>query len=200
MAAVFSNKSRKNMAQQIMREKTVLDYLKKQLDREFKDIYGQFINNFNSHPVTREIEGGPRSTNLSGTLGGVGNLFTYIGFSAGSDPIKPLRQLLETYDIRYNIQRDRIQIIIEVATKEQVFLATPLPWAMGRSWARGIERGISGFGEYLVKNTRMSRSKSGFAIQADNKIRGGRFSNTSYMSALLNDYYKKIQQLQNKTL
>ena len=199
MAAILSTQDRRKINQQAFRDKSVTVYLKSQLEDHFKDIYKEFITSFNAHPVTQEIEGGARSTNISGTLGGVGNLFTYIGFDSGSNPIKPLRNLLETYDIRYNITRDRIQITIEVPTKEEVFLATPLPWAMGRSWARGIERGISGFGEYLVKNTRLARSKSGFAIQTDSKIRGGRFSNTSYMSTLLNNYYKKIKQLENKT-
>ena len=200
MPLKISNKELKNITSQVVRDKSFMNYLKNQLRDEFEDIHEQFLNEFDSHPVTKEIKAGPRSTNISGTLNGVGNLFTYIGFTAGSDPITRLRQVLETYHVRYNIQRDFIQIIIEVPTKEQIFVATPLPWAMGRSWARGIERGISGFGGYVVKNTTMARSKSGYAIQADNKIRGGRFSNTSYMSALLNNYYKKIQKLENKTL
>lgn len=37
----------------------------------------ELINDFESHPVTREIEGGTESSNLSGTLGGYGNLFTF---------------------------------------------------------------------------------------------------------------------------
>ena len=196
----LSNKEVNSITQQVVRDRPFTAYLKKQLQREFEEIYHQFLSDFNGHTVTKEIEGGSRSPNISGTLGGVGNLFTYIGFDSGSQPIARLREVLETYHIRYNIQKNSVQIILEIPTKEQVFIATPMPWAMGRSWARGIERGISGFGEYLVKNTPLARSKSGFAIQADNKIRAGRFSNTSYMSALLNDYYKKIQKLENKTL
>ena len=92
-----------------------------------------------------------------------------------------------------------MSIQIEVPTKDQIFVATPLPWATGRSWARGIERGISGLGRYLVKNSRIAKSKSGFAIQTDAPVRGGRFSNTAYMSALLNSYYKEIQKLEKKT-
>ncbi len=92
-----------------------------------------------------------------------------------------------------------MSIQIEVPTKQEVFGATPMPWATGRSWARGIERGISGLGQYLVKSSRIAKSKSGFAIQTDAPVRGGRFSNTSYMSALLNDYYKEIQKLEKKT-
>ena len=52
------------------------------------------IERFENHPVTLEIEGGPNASNLSGTLGGYGNLFSYIGFSAGENPTDPLRQYL----------------------------------------------------------------------------------------------------------
>ena len=74
-----------------------------------------------------------------------------------------------------------------------------MPWATGRSWARGIERGISGLGKYLVKDTRVARSRSGTAIQTKSKVRNGKFSNTSYLSMLLNNYYKDIKNLEKKT-
>ena len=74
-----------------------------------------------------------------------------------------------------------------------------MPWATGRSWARGIERGISGLGRYLVSSKNIAKSRSGKAIEVKGRVRGGRFSNTSYLSTLLNDYYKKIQQLEKKT-
>jgi hypothetical protein len=146
-----------------------------------------------------EIEGGPSASNGSRTLGGIGNLYTFIGFQAGSHPIKALRKSLEKYSIRYNNLRGGLRAVIEVPTKEDVFTVTPMPWAMGRSWARGIERGISGLGQYLVKSSSIPQSRSGRAIEVKGKIRSGKFSNVSYMSALLNDYYKAIKKLENKT-
>ena len=49
---------------------------------------------FESHPVTREIMSGPDSANLSGTLAGYGNLFSFIGFSQSSNPVSPVRRML----------------------------------------------------------------------------------------------------------
>ena len=109
------------------------------------------------------------------------------------------QNLLRNYEIQYHPRAESLRVNINVPTKEKVFAATPLPWASGRSWARGIERGISGLGQYLVKTDKIRQSKSGRAIQVKGRIRGGKFSNTPYMSALLNDYYKKIQKLENKT-
>ena len=74
---------------------------------------------------------------------------------------------------------------------EDVFSITPLPWATGRSWAEGIERGLSGLGHLLRKN----KGRSGAAIQTSVKVRGGKFQNTPYISAFLRKYKKKFEEL-----
>ena len=66
---------------------------------------------------------------------------------------------------------------VNLPTAEQVFAVTPLPWASGRSWAQGIERGLSGLG-YLL---RKKKGRSGAAIQSRVKVRGGRFKNRPYI-------------------
>ena len=76
-------------------------------------------------------------------------------------------------------------------TKEQIFAVTPLPYIGGRSWAEGIERGISGLGFLLRKNA----GRSGAAIQTRVKVRKGRFQNVPYISSFLNKYIKKFKEL-----
>ena len=85
-------------------------------------------------------------------------------------------------------------IIFEVTlpTAEDIFAVTPLPWASGRSWAEGIERGLSGLGYLLRKN----KGRSGAAIQSRVKVRGGRFHNTPYISAFIRKYKKRFEDLQ----
>ena len=195
----LSNKELADVQRQVSRESVFLKEVKKVIEREFLDIRKDFLESFEKHPVTQEIEGGASSSNISKTLGGVGNLFTYIGFSAGDDPIRRLREVLEFYQIRYTVGKRFVTATFELPTKQEIFAATPMPWATGRSWARGIERGISGLGKYLVKDTRDARSRSGTAIQTKSKVRNGKFSNTSYLSMLLNNYYKDIKNLEKKT-
>ena len=67
--------------------------------------------------------------------------------------------------------------------------STPIPWAAGRSWLSGIERGISGLG-YFISRGGIGRSEGG--EQADNKIRQASFSNTSYFSKMYSDFFKKL--------
>ena len=50
------------------------------IDREKQ----RFLAEFQAHPVTQEIDGGVSARNSSGTLGGYGNLFTFIGFTASN--------------------------------------------------------------------------------------------------------------------
>lgn len=150
----------------------------------------EMISDFLRLPVTREILAGPKSTNISGTLGGYGNLFSFIGFSEGDKPIDPIVLLLSQTNFRvtrFNAA-GRAQLIIEIPSKEQIFKATPLPWASGISWAQRIEIGMSGLGTYL--NTSSDKSRSGSGVQANKKVRTGRFSNTGYISQFLNKWQK----------
>ena len=138
-----------------------------------------------------------RPSPSSGTLGGVTNLFAFIGFDKGDQPVTPIIQLLENTSIQFNKQlRENnklgISYNVNLPTAEEIFAITPMPWAIGRSWAKGIETGISGLGYLLRKN---SRGRSGSAIQSRVKVRGGKFKNTAYISAFINKYRKKFQEL-----
>ena len=147
---------------------------------------------FEEHPVTTEIADGPYAANTSGTLtGGYGNLFSYIGFKRGSDPLAPIRkELSKRPKIRVRLQKDgNFRVTMIGPSKETIFKKTPLPWAED-SWARRIEVGLAGFGRYLARPSNSSRS--GAAIQVPKKIRGGRFTNTSYMTELFKRFYSKF--------
>ena len=167
--------------------------------KEFEIIKNNFISEFNNHPVTREIEAGAGSTNISRTLGGYGNLFSYIGFSAGDKPIQNIRNKFnEIFITNVNIKKDGSSIVfISYPQPKDIFAVTPLPWAEGRSWAEGIERGLPGFGSYL--NTETSKSRSGHGVQIKNSVRKGKFQNTPYITKLIRNFEKQIINL-NRTI
>ena len=65
-------------------------------EKAFEKGKREMLQEFNEHPITREIRDGPDANNVSNTLGGYGNLFSYIGFDAnGGDPTKIVEQRLE---------------------------------------------------------------------------------------------------------
>ena len=96
--------------------------------KRFKEIKDEMIREFEMHPVTIELDGGPSASN-------------------------------------------------------------------GRSWLKGIEHGISGLGRYLYGDFG-AKSRSGAAIQTKNSLgSGGKFRNTSYMSAILFNARRKLERL-----
>lgn len=153
-----------------------------------------FVQEFSLHPVTLELEAGEASRNTSGTLGGYGNLFSFIGFKSGDQPTSIVKQM---------IGRIRLYGKKTVKTKDQVVSfpviipsfsdfesKTPMPWATSRSWLSGIERGISGFG-YFISRKLSGRSLGG--IQTDDKIRPGSFRNVSYFSKMYNSFMRRLR-------
>jgi len=168
----------------------------KEVRKEFKKIKDEMLKEFLTDSVTLEILEGAGATNISGTLGGVSNLFAFIGFDSGEQPITPILQLLEGTQITYKqeIRKREIGVEFDVSlpTAQDIFAVTPLPWASGRSWSEGIERGLSGLG-YLL---RKSGGRSGAAVQSRvNKVRSGRFQNRPYISALIKKYRKRFEDL-----
>lgn len=168
----------------------------KEISEKFLKIKEELIAEFLNHPVTQEIKAGPSATNISGTLNGVSNLFAFIGFEESDDPISPILDLLNSIQIIYTGQINMgAKFNVTIPESKEIFAITPLPWvqAGGRSWAQGIEQGISGLG-YLLRGS-FKTSKSGAALQSSVKVRSGGFKNTQYISTLINKYKKRFDQL-----
>ncbi|MGA0317680.1 MAG: hypothetical protein ACO3LB_08345 [Flavobacteriaceae bacterium] len=175
-------------------QKTLKNDYKKTFKKNFDKVKEEMIQEFLSDPVTVEILSGPSGANISGTLNGVANLFAFIGFNSSDKPIDPILDLLNTITYKDSGESDKgRKFNVIMPTPQDVFSITPMPWATGRSWAKGIETGISGLGYLLNKSSGSSRS--GVAIQAESKVRGARFNNRPYISALLKKYKKKFKDL-----
>ena len=176
--------------------------VEKRIRMAFEQIKKEMITEFLEHPVTQEIIAGPNASNTSGTLSGYGNLFSYIGFYDGDEPIKPILKEFEKSTIVFSRLIDGGAVWnIYIPAKEDIWDVSPMPWAEGRSWAKGIETGISGVGYYLYsKRVNPEISRSGTAIQTTNKIGRPRFKNIKYISEILSKYEKKISKLDEKSI
>ena len=193
--ASLTQKGRQNLRKQA--SKKIKNPVTKELRKKFNKIKKEMIKEFMSLPVTQEILQGPDGSNISGTLDGISNLFAFIGFNKGQQPILPILEALENTNIQYRKPLKKGQKVgavytVTLPTAEEIFSITPLPWATGRSWAQGIERGLSGLGYLLRKN---NKGRSGSAIQSSVKVRGGRFKNTAYISAFITKYSKRFKEL-----
>ena len=166
----------------------------KTLKEKFEILKNQMISEFLNHPVSQEISEGPQASNSSGCLGGYGNLFSFIGFEDGDEPLKPILEQLQASNFIYSGDvASGVKFSIILPTAKEIFEATPMPWASGRSWAKGIESGISGLGFYL--NLKSKNSRSGAGVQTSVKANTKRFKNQQYISLLINKYNNLFAQL-----
>lgn len=174
--------------------------IKTKLERAKKKAFDNFLQSFRDHAITREIAAGSHTSNSSGTLGGYGNLFSFIGFDEGDNPT----QVIETYIINKlrksirltpNKRQGGWKVTFDLPSLEGIAALTPMPWAGGRSWAMGIHEGISGLGQYMY-STRASGygSRSGTAFQTDTRLRGGGFRNVPYIIPLLKSLQKNLNE------
>jgi hypothetical protein len=182
-------------------ERKVSSIVYKNFERERKRV----INEFENHPVTRELEMGPDAYNVSGTTHGVGNLYSFIGFPRGANPVEPVRKLMMGIKISRRpqktiISRNKIEKVYKVYSPGMTdFQAeTPMPWETGLSWARGIERGISGFGHFMATNTpgaegfNFSGSRSGGGVEVKRTLTTMGFKPVKYLSLILSNFRRRL--------
>lgn len=171
------------------------------LTEKIEDVKKKFMDEFETHPITKEIEAGNDAKNISKTLIGRGNLFTFIGFNLGDQPITELREALDgSFKVKKKLisfrKHGRHQFVISVPTLKELEKITPMPWDKTRSWLRGIESGISGLSKYMYeKNGYFDKSRSEKGLQAKGPIkdRGGvKFVNSRYMSRMLRSVYRRL--------
>lgn len=171
--------------------------LRKEVGPEIEKKQRELLSDFEKHPVTSEIKGGSSASPSSGVTGGYGNLFSFIGFENGSNPIASIRQLLDE-KIQFNIRslsaNGLFKVEMKIPTLEEVFSVSPIPWAQGSSWAEGIEKGISNIGSYVYTSSGFSGSRSGSGLQSSNGA-GTTFDTTPYMSKIIADFKKNLKKL-----
>jgi hypothetical protein len=176
-----------------------VDGAKSIINQNFMRIKNNLINDFESHPVTLELSRGVGASNSSGTLGGKGNLYRFIGFERGYDPIAPISRELSNINITMiRIKKDgTASTNVIYPSADEIFNITPLPWASQRSWAEGIEKGISNLSQFL--NIKSNASRAGEGIQADINT-GASFQTTPYISHLIRKFEIEIINLSRRKL
>lgn len=177
---------------------SIKDQALQQAQNEMNKIKQELLEDYNDHPVTKELEAGADSENISQTLNGIGNLTTYIGFQEGSNPTEPVRNKLKTVSLnpkgKVSDNDSNLSFEFEVIAPsiEEIESVGSLPFEQGNSWIRGIENGISGFGAYIYGRM-FKNSRSGRALQGRRTFRQGNFRPVSYMNEIMNKFYSKIK-------
>ena len=168
------------------------------IEKQFKIAHGKLMADFDSHPVTRELDAGSSSSNITGTLQS-GNLFGFIGFNAGTNPTSQIRNLLNSTNILIKHRKMSSfgfiwTYMVTSPSMRDLYKITPMPWATGASWLKELEgRGIPNLGQYMYKTLKSSRSQAGF--QNANLPAGGRVR-APYIKELLQDFENNLNSIQ----
>ena len=172
--------------------KFVKPVVEPKLIKEFRKIKEEMLSEFDNHSATQELVG--KTSSVPSAFVSHGSLFGFIGFDESDSPTEIVREMLKTSKLKFiKIKNEVVDFKVFYPSKKELFSATPLPWATGRSWLKGIESGMSGLGRYL--STKSEASRSGGGIQSEGIIRSGRFRNAKYISEILNNFIKKINNL-----
>lgn len=148
-----------------------------------------FFTEFVNHPVTKEISDGPEADNSSGTLGGYGNLFSFIGFEEGRRPIQEIEEALESMFSFNRAANTTLSLTFKITYPDinKLKKYSTLAWAFGGSWISGIEKGIPNFAQYVYGDTILT-SRSGSGIQSKNDLRGVNFIPVPYLTPMLEKF------------
>lgn len=192
---------RDEVSKTIRSSRKIKEVARKVAEQKVELAKAEMIQEFETHPVTQEIKEGPNSEdNKSGTLGGYGNLYTFIGFEEGQQPTEVIKDYLEKKtELQRNVRYIRggeegsYQFKVSMPIIAEVEELTPSPWE-GKSWVRGMERGISGLGYYIFSKIReLKNSRSGNAVQAGSKVRDLTFKPVKYLSTIISNFRNKIR-------
>ncbi len=167
-------------------------------EKVLKEAKKDYMEAFEAHPITRELSAGIHSENSSGTLGGYGNLRTFMGFS--SNPIPTLRELLKNaFSIKKEMKarsKDGIRTFV-FSYPDRAYLESKnqlnLEFESGRNWVLAIERGISGFSNYMYKKFRTGRSGKGLQTDSTISRRVSSFKTMPYRTVFEEAFRKRIK-------
>jgi hypothetical protein len=151
---------------------------------------------FDNHPITKEIKEGVGAQNR-GTMNGYGDLFSFLGFKEGSDPIGQLRTSLGEHTRLGNavFKKDGREYIISyeiIVDVPSINKENTLPWATGLSWTESIEDGLKNLGFFISK---LGYGNSGGGFQLKKEIRQGKFQPEPYLSEVVDLYLSKYRDI-----
>lgn len=180
-------------------ERVLIKKVRPLIELDYESKREQFMEAFNSDPVTQEIEEGPSAFSRVGPLATAGgNLFSFLGFEAGKQPVGALREYLER---SIELGRTRAGVVkgskvifstpVKFPTVAEVdsFVAanpeTRLDWDR-RPFTSVLANGVPGLPNFIFNEEKgFPTSRSGPAIQSKGKVRNGSLGRIPYMGPLL---------------
>ena len=152
----------------------------------------ELLETFLENEITAEIANGPNSP---ASILSKGNLFSFLGFEEGEEPIKELASFLaKSIKITATTTNRRtlsVNVVLSFPTVDDIEEFTELPW-VNKSWVRAIEDGISGLGSYLYSDEGFEASRSESGIQASKAFSSQSFGAHKYLTEMVKIISKRL--------
>ncbi len=164
------------------------------LNVKVEDAKQELLEEFNESNVTQEIEAGESLESSQILPQGYGNLFGFLGFEEGSDPVTAVREKLESIKLVKKPRTTTRQWIFKISapSNEEIEEVSPMHWESGRSWVNAVTKGLSGFSHYLNSLTKKN-GRSGAGIQTKSVLRSGEyFGGVPYLFGMLGRFRRKF--------
>lgn len=162
----------------------------------FKRAQDALLRDFDQHPVTLELrKGGESGVPLTNATDGYGNLFAFIGFDRGSDPTKPLREILESLRVHTGVRDGRFwKFAYDLPSQKAIEVNSQMPWENGNSWVSEIEGGtLSNLSHFLYKKFNNPPSRSTQGIQLPYEVNEDlSFQKTPYLTEILKNFRERV--------
>ena len=191
----------KKLRKRVSDSKSVRRRIGKIFEKQLVDRQRKLVADFDNHPVTQEIQAGRDGSNISKSLNGYGNLYTFLGFSHAEDPTSIIRNYLaakvpyRSTSSRNTAQGFAINFKANLPGIRDIQALSVLSH-LGRSWVTGVERGkVDGLQYYLNSRRPSSASRSGKGIQIDKRLRNTNIKPIKYVNHLLERFRKSLEKI-----
>lgn len=153
-----------------------------------KEKLGTLTQQIENHPVSKELRAGVTASNTSGTLGGYGNLYTFLGGFEGDVVSRIVSNIL----VKAQLGRERVYN--NEARKEILFtkeLNVPLESIdetltfENRGVIDAVENGVGNFSHFVYSRKRLKESRTGHGLQSEKSVRTQQFVPTEWIGSLL---------------
>lgn len=202
MGYKLSNNFWVEVDKQVLNNKAFQQQARELVENEVEASKEKLINDFTSHPVSQEIAAGPAGSKSKYLVGpSDGNLFSFIGFDKGDNPIRKVVDYLKTI---ITVQKKpivdtinkRYRFIVNTPSIDDPSLsnAAPMPRGTSTNWLYAIEKGISGIHNFIYRRGKnYPSSDSGPGVQVKNVVRRkGYHKTTKYLSGLIDDFIRRL--------
>jgi hypothetical protein len=129
------------------------------------------LEDFDEHPVTKEMVAGPYATENVGGVLPYGNLPAFLGNENSAADVEELRNILEKTKMSTSrpifVQSDRgvsYSFKVSIPEVEDIYKKTPSDWS-SMSWVEMVENGLNNFGSFIFSLLGYPSSVSGTGLQ-----------------------------------